>query len=109
MTFTFDIAKKLVAHYQFLIGQDFDEQQYNSKITHILIAPNDPIQYEKFINSFNQSGDNQTALLHSGIDKAQVRILLAHHDTWGGNIFTSDLDRFLTRMNIEKVYLNPDF
>ena len=109
MIFTFDIAKKLVDYYQFLIGKDFDERPSKTPITHILIAPNDQKQFSVFVSEFNQSGNNQTALYKSGIDKSQVRILLTHHYTWGVNIFTSDLDKYLTRMNIEKVYLNPGF
>jgi hypothetical protein len=105
MIFNIKDAKEVVAYYQYLIGKDFDMKSGRYNITHIVIAPSDTTQFAKFLNVFNQTSDNQIALLRSGCDTSSVRVLLVHHDTWGGNILTSDIDRFLTRMGQEKIYL----
>lgn len=106
MTFTIDEARAIVKHYQFLIGQDLDQKL---TIHYILIAPSDFEQFKVFMQAFNITPDNQTALISSGIDTSKVKVLLVHHDTWGGNIMHSDLDMYLTRTKGEKVYANPDF
>ncbi len=109
MTFDLDTAKKVVAHYSYLIGQDISDKFPEHTIHHIVIAPADTDQFATFIGAFNQNENNEASLLASGFDKSKVKAILIHHDKWRGDIFHYDLDKYLTKKQIEKVYLNPDF
>ena len=109
MTFTFDTAKKMIKHYSFLIGEDISDDFTDHKINYILIAPEDQTQFDIFIGEFNQNASNEKSLAISGFDKENVRVILVYHDTFGGNIFRYDIDKYLTKKSIEKVYLTPDF
>jgi hypothetical protein len=111
MTFNIEQAKRIKAHYEYLIGEPMSVANTATEmpITDILIAPSEPKQQQIFVSEFNQLRDNNAALLKSGFDKNELMIFFVHHDTWAGNVWTSEIDKFLTRMNIEKVYTNPDF
>ena len=109
MTFTFDKAKKMIKHYYYLIGQDILDDFTDHKINYILIAPYDQTQFEIFIGEFNQNTSNKNSLAISGFDKENVRVILINHDTFRGNIFHYDIDKYLTKKRIDKVYLTPDF
>jgi hypothetical protein len=109
MTFDLTTAKKVIAHYSYLIGQEISDKFPGHKIHHIVIAPYDTNQFTAFIGSFNQNENNEASLFASGFDKSKVKVVVIHHDKWRGDILHYDIDKFLTERQIEKVYLNPDF
>lgn len=109
MTFDLNTAKKVIAHYSYLIGQDISDKFPEHKIHHIVIAPDDTNQFTTFVGSFNQNENNEASLLASGFDKSKVKVIVIHHDKWRGDILHYDIDKFLTEKNIDKAYLNPDF
>lgn len=98
--FTFEQATKIASHYQYLVGADMD----NLPIHHVVIAPYDETMYSLFINNFQYSEDNKTALAHSGSDSNAMRVVLVHLDKFGGNVMTSDIDAYLTRTMGKKIY-----
>lgn len=104
MTFTLTIANEIVAHYHFLIGKALDATHSDHKITHILVTPGDQERLASFLNHFTQNANNQTCLLLSGYDPSRVKVLVLHDDTWGETLLYNDIDAYLTKMNIEKIY-----
>ncbi len=109
MTFNIEQAKRIKEHYKYLIGEIMNKEVSDKAVTDILIAPTDATQQIAFISDFNQTSDNDLSLAKTGFNPNDVTIFFAHHDTWAGDVWTAELDKFLTRKGIEKVYLNPDF
>ena len=109
MTFTFEQAKRIIEHYKYLIGKKMSVNSTEMDITDVLIAPSEHEQQIKFISEFNQLRNNELSLAKSGFDTAAVVVFIVHHDTFRGDVWTSDIDKYLTRMGIEKVYESEGF
>lgn len=100
-------AKRLVKHYDFLKNHKFNVGNYEYPINHILIAPTDANRLSKFIELFFQLNDNMKALSESGFNSKELQIILLEDEPGGLQIY-AELNSFLTKNNIAKVY-NVDF
>ncbi len=109
MTFTFEKALKIIDHYSFLLGKEISGSAPDFLINDIIIAPTTESEQKIFIGLYNQNSNYQQSLNASGFDKESVNVLLIHHDTFGGNVYHYDIDKYLTKVNLEKIYTNPDF
>ena len=102
--FDFETATKLISHYSYLIGEKISESFPEWNIEYIVIAPFEESQFKIFASEFNQRPNNETALIKSGYDPNKVRVLLVNHDRFRGTIYNRDIDVYLTKQNIEKIY-----
>jgi hypothetical protein len=109
MTFTFENAKKVAEHYKYLIGEPFDNRESKTIIDYILIAPDFGKEFNTFTNAWVESKNNQQALLRSGADLSKVIVIAVSYDDFGNILLYGEIDRFLERRNMERVYLNPEF
>lgn len=110
MTFKFDEAVKIAEYYQHLRGRDFDNQPSTDyTIDYVVVTPNYGQQFQRFITYFIQSEDNKTALTFSGFDKSEMMVMVIHYDEFSNILLYEDIDNFLGKNNLGKVYLNPDF
>jgi len=98
--FTYDNAVKIIDKYSYLVGKDLE----SGEIHYLCVVPSNPQQGAAFMSALNQNDNPSLSLMQSGFDKSSVRILLIYHDRVGGNMVTSDIDAYLSRNNIEKVY-----
>ena len=96
-------AKRLVKHYDFLKGHKFSVGNYQYPIDLILIAPSEQDRFGKFLELFNLHRDNEIALNNSGFNSKKLQIILLEDDIGGLQIY-AELDSYLTKNNIAKVY-----
>ncbi|QNN42622.1 hypothetical protein [Pedobacter roseus] len=103
MTFDLQQAKELIAHYQFIIGQPLDKKNNAFHITTLAIVPDDGQKIANILSSLNEN-NNMILLAQQGYDVSSVKVVAAHIDKWNGNTFYNDLDSFLERNNLKKIY-----
>jgi hypothetical protein len=101
MIFDIITAQKLVDHYKpILIGRPIMENEAPT-VTEIIITPSDTKRFKVFVNAIASNG-YKAALIISGYDKNDVLIKLMDYDY--PNLIRRDLDKYLTKNNIKKVY-----
>jgi hypothetical protein len=99
MTFSFDEARSIVRHYQFLIGAPIAE---GISISEIAVVPAARDQYLAFRQAYTRTNDKVLSLIHTLSSAATVRIeLFAWHK---GCLLVQDFDAFLTSRKIKKEY-----
>jgi hypothetical protein len=108
MTFSLDVARRVVAHYSHLIGKSITGASPEMLVHYIAIVPADDEQYKKFANAFYHNRNSEAALQAAGFNPDAVSVELFSFDG-NGNVFHRELDRYLVLNNMERVYLNPDF
>ena len=96
-------AKRLVKHYDFLKGHKFSVGNYQYPIDLILIAPSEQNRFAKFLELFYFHRDNEIALSNSGFNSNKLQIILLEDDPGSLQIY-AELDYYLTKNNIAKVY-----
>ena len=104
MSFNYNTAEQLVYHYQFLIGKQFDNSPSKFKISSVIISPSYGPALEKFWEYFQDEQKFELALEKSGFDKNSVLVFLIDYEPVGNILLYNELDKFLTREKIEKIY-----
>lgn len=105
--FTLEQALLITDHYQYLVGELLDDSLVQSKISHISIAPSNNVEFSKFLGLYAGDENPLLALSQVVIEPSEVRILLLYLDKWNGNLLYSDIDSYLKRREIERIYISP--
>ena len=104
VTFTFDIAVKVVKHYQFLIGKGISGFDDMHPVEYIVIAPYYTDGHEEFWHYFIKEENNALALGLSKHNKDKLLIFLSTLSDTSTNSLREELDNNLTARGIEKIY-----
>lgn len=101
MLFTVREAKKIVKRYRFLLGQEIAD---TLPIDHIIIAPADQAELKLFLKNLFFSKTGMHTFIRNGYENAKVQILIMHVDQFLKQIQYLDLDDFLLRNNLKRMY-----
>jgi uncharacterized protein YfaT (DUF1175 family) len=101
MSFTLKKAKKIVKRYQFLLGQEIADML---PIDHIAIAPVDHDKLKLFLNNFFAEEEGTSTVTTNGYERENVQIVVMHIDKIFRQIQYLDLDSFLSRNNLKRIY-----
>lgn len=101
--FNYQEAKRLVTHYDFLKGKKIKVNNSEYVIEHILITPYEKERFGVFLDKYILFRDNDRALAESGFNSNRLQIILMEGDLGGATIW-AELDSYLTKNNIAKVY-----
>lgn len=108
MTFAFDTAEKIIKFYAHFIGQPFKSSIAELQIINIVVAPEDPQKFEVFLREMQTTTDYNKALSMSGYNPNRVQIELLVRHLYAPEIrIHQELDAYLRKNHIERVYLNP--
>lgn len=108
MTFNFQTAEKIIGFYKHLIGQAFQSSIADLVIINIVIAPEDESKFEIFINEIQKTTDYNKALAVTGYNPNKVQIIIMASHVHAPDIrVNQELDQYLRRNHIRRVYLNP--
>ncbi|MES2478183.1 MAG: hypothetical protein V4561_03800 [Bacteroidota bacterium] len=108
MIFTFKTAEKIIGFYKHLIGKPFKSSISGLEIINIVIAPEDDGKFEVFIEEMQTTTDYNKALSVTGYNPNRVKLVLMASHTQAPDIrVNQELDQYLRRNHMERVYLNP--
>lgn len=108
MIFTFKTAEKIIGFYKHLIGKPFKSSISGLEIINIVIAPEDENKFEVFINQMQSTTDYNKALSVTGYNPNRVKLVLMASHTQAPDIrVNQELDQYLRKNHMERVYLNP--
>lgn len=108
MTFTFRTAEKIIGFYKHLIGKPFTSSISELEIINIVIAPTDEQLFDTFIQLMQNTTDYHVALAQTGYDLHKVKIVLMATHVYAPEIrVNQELDQYLRKNHMERVYLNP--
>lgn len=108
MIFTFKTAEKIIGFYKHLIGKPFKSSISGLEIINIVIAPEDESKFEVFIEEMQLTTDYNKALSVTGYNPNRVKLVLMASHTQAPDIrVNQELDQYLRRNHMERVYLNP--
>lgn len=108
MIFTFRTAEKVIGFYKHLIGKPFKSSISELEIINIVIAPEDENKYDVFIQEMQHTTDYNKVLSITGYNPNRVKIVLMASHLYAPEIRVSqDLDQYLRKNFMERVYLNP--
>lgn len=108
MIFTFKTAEKIIGFYKHLIGQPFKSSISGLEIINIVIAPEDDSKFETFIEQMQVTTDYNKALSVTGYNPNRVKlVLMASHTLVSDIRVNQELDQYLRKNHMERVYLNP--
>jgi len=108
MIFTFKTAEKIIGFYKHLIGKPFKSSISGLEIINIVIAPEDESKFEVFIEQMQTTTDYVKALSVTGYNPNRVKLVLMASHTQAPDIrVNQELDQYLRKNHLERVYLNP--
>lgn len=108
MIFTFKTAEKIIGFYKHLIGKPFKSSISGLEIINIVIAPEDESKFEIFISQMQSTTDYNKALSVTGYNPNRVKLVLMASHTQAPDIrVNQELDQYLRKNHMERVYLNP--
>lgn len=108
MIFTYSKAEKIIKFYKHLIGQPFKSSVSELEIINIVIAPEDESKFEVFIEEMQRTTDNERALSVTGYNPNRVIIVLMASHMFAPDIrVNQELDQYLRKNHMKRVYLNP--
>lgn len=108
MIFTYKTAEKIIGFYKHLIGQSFKSSISDLEIINIVIAPEDESKFDIFIDEIQKTTDYNLVLSITGYNPNRVQIvILASHTQISEIRVHQELDQYLRKNHIERVYLNP--
>lgn len=108
MVFNFKTAEKIIGFYKHLIGQPLNVSIADLEIYNIVIAPEDDAKFENFINEMQSTTEYTKALSVTGYNPNRVRIVLMGTHKYDNSIrVDQELDQYLRKNHLERVYLNP--
>jgi hypothetical protein len=108
MIFTYRTAEKIIRFYTHLIGKPFKSSVSELEIINIVIAPEDESKFESFISEMQTTTDYNKALSVTGYNPNRVKIILMASHIYAPDIrVNQELDQYLRKNHMERVYLNP--
>jgi hypothetical protein len=108
MTISYKFAENIINYYKFLIGKPFNTSIAEIEIINIVVAPNDESQLEVFLKEMQTTMSYHKALSISGYDPEHVVVLvMGSHIDYPEIRVNQDIDLYLRKNFIERVYLNP--
>ncbi len=108
MTFTYRTAEKIIGFYKHLIGKPFKSSISEMEIFNIVIAPDDESKFEVFINEMQSTTDYNKALSVTGYNPNKVILVIMATHIYAPDIrVNQELDQYLRKNHMERVYLNP--
>jgi hypothetical protein len=108
MIFNYKTAEKIIGFYKHLIGRPFKSSISDLEIINIVIAPEDDAKFEIFIEEMQTTTEYNKALSVTGYNPNRVRIILMASHLQDADIrVNQELDQYLRKNHMERVYLNP--
>lgn len=108
MIFTYRTAEKIIRFYKHLIGQTFKSSVADLEIINIAIAPEDDQKFAVYLDEIQKTTDHNVALSVTGYNPNRVQIIiLASHKFVSDIRVHQELDQYLRKNHMERVYLNP--
>lgn len=108
MTFNYKTAEKIIGFYKHLIGKEFKSSISHLEIINIVIAPDDESKFEVFIHEMQSTTEYVKALSVTGYNPNRIKIvLMASHTQYPDIRINQELDQYLRKNHMERVYLNP--
>lgn len=108
MVFNFKTAEKIIGFYKHLIGQPMKVSISDLEIFNIVIAPEDEARFDIFIQEMQLTTEYNKALSATGYNPNRVQIILIGVHKYDSSIrVDQELDQYLRKNHLERVYLNP--
>lgn len=108
MTVSYKLAEHIINYYKYLIGKPFNTSVAEIEIINLVVAPSDEMQLEVFVKEMQTTMSYHKALSVSGYDPEQVVVLvMGSHINYPDIRVNQDIDLYLRKNFIERVYLNP--
>lgn len=102
------MAEKIIGFYKHLIGKPFKSSVSEMEIINIVIAPEDDSKFEAFIQEMQTTTDYNKALSVTGYNPNRVKLVLMATHIYAPDIrVNQELDQYLRKNHMERVYLNP--
>ncbi len=109
MTFKMEDAAKVAKHYQFLIGRGFYNKPGQYAINYVVVAPSYGETFQRFLTHFAYNENNEIALGLSGFNRNEMMVFAIYYDSFSNIMLYEDIDSFLSKNGLEKVYEKEDF
>ncbi len=108
MTVSYKLAENIINYYKYLIGKPFNTSVAEIEIINLVVAPSDHVQFDQFIKEMQTTMSYHKALAVSGYDPENVMVLvMGGHINYPDIRVSQDIDLYLRKNFIERVYLNP--
>jgi hypothetical protein len=108
MVFNIKTAEKIIDYYKHLIGMPLNVSIADLEIINIVVAPEEEGKFDVFMEEMQKTTEYHQALSVTGYNPNRLKIvLMATHKFEPSIRVNQELDQYLRKNHLERVYLNP--